>query len=245
LLVFVPLVMTGKIEQKDAFVGKEALDTYVGSQKYTTYLFYYRLAGMYALQDAVASHANLGGVDHESDCATPDYGIWFSEDCSFDSSLVQDSFVGFFDDAFHRQLGRVFVPLEHEITLPFEYFYALDDDSFTITSEKNFMYYAYDRTYSLPVTLTLNSPSLQDYLDVYQILFDSVVAASPCLGSEDVSSCFVDTTFAWTVTQQDNLLLFTVVPEDLEDIEISFAISLNMLDQLESPYTELFPNEGA
>jgi len=106
-LIFSYLVITGQVASKTTFVGKEGLDTSLGGQNYQRVLFYYHLAGTYALDDALLQHAAAGGQRLGDECKVAGYTLWASEHCTFHVEDVDDSFLKFFDEAFHQHLSRV------------------------------------------------------------------------------------------------------------------------------------------
>lgn len=243
-LIFSYLVITGQVASKTTFVGKEGLDTSLGGQNYQRVLFYYHLAGTYALDDALLQHAAAGGQRLGDECKVAGYTLWASEHCTFHVEDVDDSFLKFFDEAFHQHLSRVSPLLGVDVTFPPSYHSSLDSHALHLISDKPLIFSALNKTYSFPLAVNVLSP-FESYFSSYRQSVAKLEAQRECMihqreGSGNYSSCFAYP--LWNVTQEGNSLLFDVPPgqEFSPNIGIRFAISLNSLEELHFLDTEYF-----
>lgn len=245
--IFAYLVASEKVITKTTFVGKDALETYLGGQHFPLLLFTYRTVASTALHDAVAAHAERGGLGQEEKCVVEGRRLWLSGDCVFSSLHARDSFFQTFDQLFHERSTQIADALQFPVTLPFSYSYFFEKGIFTMVSKEAVTYISHNHTYKYPITLLLPAADVDDYLGMYSKIFTELDAQRACLiskreGAGDYHSCFAGQPFSWKVSQRGTSLFFGVHLGDFrswKELEISFAIDLNSLENMRFSDAEL------
>ncbi len=239
-LVLVGLLLTGKIVQKENYVGKTALELSVGSEKLHHLLFLHRVAGAVALDETLIHHSTSG----DAPCVIEGVRLWNHETCAFSEKTLHSSFLMMFDALYLQQLRSFFSSVDLDVTLPSSYAYDISGTLLRVRSMNSLRYQMFNFTYSAPVFVDLNEISLQRYFETYLGVYQILAEHSSCLlgqqASENFASCFGGSTYRWVVEKRDEHLFFMV--SDLSGLpvsEIRFAIPLNSLDDL-SGKEELF-----
>ena len=126
------------------------------------------------------------------------------------------------------------------ITVPKNYKYKLDKDNIKIDSAEKLSYEAYNKTYTTAIAFDLDGKLARDYLEVYSSVLEDVKSKAECIIAEEdkkgnYNECFKDESYAWNVNLKEEYLLFTVKIDkiySITNIEISFAIPLNSMDDI-------------
>lgn len=228
-LVFVGLVFAGKIAPKENYVGKSASDLYLGSEHLHTVLFFHRIAGRLALDEALTQHRTTG----QEPCLVENVRLWDHDRCTFSAKNLLASYLNLLDISFSHHLH---VLLSNSTVPPYTFKFA--NNILTIQSSQPFIYEKSGFKYSTPITLELRHDSLAEYLNTYQRIYDTITLRAPCLlqqQSGDLNSCFSQQDFTLRVQQHSDYLFFSATDITLlRNIEIRFAIPLNSLDELSS-----------
>lgn len=241
-LVFSYLVVSNKIAHKDTFVGKEALEVYLGGQDVERIRFYYSVASTYALEQALHDHGLQGGLPSQEQCMMNGYRVWFTTDCPFSSEQLAPTLFTLFDPLFHHWISEVSDDIKVDVTIPFTYNYSVKDDTLVVTSPQPLVYHSHNHAFTVPLSLPLSHPDMKTLFSAYDQIKTELSGGSSCLLSlsSNFSSCFSSSSFHWAVSSSQDYLFFTVTSDEfISDIEIRFAIHLNSLDQLSST-DELF-----
>ncbi|MEK6839997.1 MAG: hypothetical protein AABX72_03580 [Nanoarchaeota archaeon] len=228
-LVFVGLVFAGKIAPKDNYVGKTAIELYLGSEQLHHILYLHRIAGTLALDEALIQHTITG----REPCLVETVRLWDHDRCRFTSKTLLSSYLTFFDLSFSHHLQTLLLSLN--ITFP-SYTYRFTDDILHVQSSQPLTYHMLGFQYTMPISLELRHDTLGSYLQRYQRIYETVTLRAPCLlQQQDLNSCFSQKDFTIHVEQRDDYLFFTAQElSSLRNIEIRFAIPLNSLDELSS-----------
>ena len=232
-LIFAITVTTGKIANKTTYVGKEAFDLYLGGQDYHLITFHANAAATLALEDTITSHASKGGFI-TPECTYAGYSVWYSERCAFHPDNATTSFLALYDSSFHHHISNLERLIDLDVILPFTYNYSLNSNTLAIISQQNLTYYSHNHTFTSPLQLNTQLPP--DYLLAYTRLLTLLDQAQPCLEQErdttkNYPSCL--TQQPWNVQEQEHHLLFDI---QQGNITIRFAISLNSLHKITTPY---------
>ena len=241
-LVFSYLVVSNKVVHKETFVGKEALDVYLGGQDFERIDFFYSVAGTHALEQALHDHGLQGGLPSLDYCMVNGYRLWFTEDCPFVPEQLEPALFSVFDPLFHHWSSDVSDDTGVDITFPFTYTYAVENDALLVTSQEPLTYLSHSHMFAVPLSFSLQHDDLSILFSTYEQIVSELATAAPCLLSKpvDLLSCFPSSSLDWTISLSQEHFFFTVVSDEfISDIEIRFAIPLNSLNQLTST-DELF-----
>ncbi len=245
-LVFVSLVISGKIVDKEVYVGKQALEMYQGGNELAKIIFYARVAAELAVHDAFVEQARHGGLYDAGQCMKNGYTVWFSDDCEFTIDEINNNFILYFNETFQQHIDAVATMSDIKVSYPKHYDYSLRDRKMQITSKDSITYYDYNNTYKAPFSLP--PQDLDDSnLVLYSIVLEQVQRASSCLLTEhgkekNYGSCFESKNLTSQITFDSDYFFFTMHPVSGEkwfkDTTLRFAITLNRLGDLVLPNTE-------
>lgn len=241
-LVFSYLVVSNKVAQKETFVGKEALETYLGGQDFERIRFYYTVAATHALDQALQEQSAQGGLLPQDNCMKNGYRMWFTKECPYSSDELRTSLSLLFDPLFHTWVSEIHDDINIDVTFPTAYEYVVDDQSFVITSKEHLIYRSHGKEYSVVFSLPVEHPNMNTFFSFYDDIILALHQQAPCLLSQpnDPGTCFASNSLSWAVSFSDDYYFFTVTSDELQsDIEVRFAIPLNSLDQLKAT-DELF-----
>ena len=237
-LIFTYLLLTDKVVQKENYAGKNAMETYLGGERFNEKLFDYHVSGQYALEDAFVEHSFYG--DHNPACTVDNIRIWYTDMCQYSYEDLTNSFFTVFDKAFKKRLIDSLSNLGMVITMPKNYKYKLDKDVIKIDSIEKLSYEAHNKTYTTTAAFDIDGKLAKDYLEAYDYTLEEVKSKAECLIDENnkngnYNECFKDEKYKWNVNTREDFMFFTVIVDkiySITNIEISFAIPLNSLDDI-------------